>query len=84
MRIRNLNYRIKPSKKVQKARNRQTQVGIYSGDSSEPLYGSTYLPRKFKCAVTVPGDNSVDLLTQDIGLVAFTKPNNTEPNLIVC
>jgi sulfite reductase (ferredoxin) len=29
------------------------------------------MPRKFKCAVTVPGDNSVDLLTQDIGLVAF-------------
>ena len=26
-------------------------------------------------AVTVPGDNSVDLLTQDIGLVAFTDPS---------
>ncbi len=30
------------------------------------------MPRKFKCAVTVPGDNSVDLLTNDIGIVAFT------------
>ena len=29
------------------------------------------MPRKFKCAVTVPGDNSVDLLTNDIGLVVF-------------
>ena len=42
---------------------------------AEPLYGDTYLPRKFKVAVTVPGDNSVDLLTQDIGLVAFTDPS---------
>ena len=30
------------------------------------------MPRRFKCAVTVPGDNSVDLLTNDIGVVAFT------------
>jgi sulfite reductase (ferredoxin) len=37
----------------------------------EPLYGPTYLPRKFKIAVTVPGDNSVDLYTNDIGVVAL-------------
>ena len=37
------------------------------------------MPRKFKCAVTVPGDNSVDLLTNDIGIVAFTsKDGNLE------
>jgi sulfite reductase (ferredoxin) len=35
----------------------------------EPLYGKTYLPRKFKIAVTVPGDNSVDLYTNDVGVV---------------
>jgi sulfite reductase (ferredoxin) len=35
----------------------------------EPLYGRTYLPRKFKSCVTVPGDNSVDLFTHDLGLV---------------
>jgi sulfite reductase (ferredoxin) len=38
----------------------------------EPLYGPTYLPRKFKIAVTVPGDNSVDLYTNDIGVVVLT------------
>jgi sulfite reductase (ferredoxin) len=32
------------------------------------------MPRKFKVAVTVPGDNSVDLLTQDVGLVLFSDP----------
>ena len=66
-----LTYRIKPTRAVNKVRARQQEGGVFSGDASEPLYGPTYLPRKFKCAVTVPGDNSVDLLTQDIGLVAF-------------
>lgn len=37
----------------------------------EPIYGAAYLPRKFKIAVTVPGDNSVDLYTNDIGVVAL-------------
>ena len=51
--------------------------GIFSGSKDEPVYGDTYLPRKFKVAVTVPGDNSVDLLTQDIGLVLFTNSNGS-------
>jgi sulfite reductase (ferredoxin) len=67
-----LAYRIKPSKAVKQARERQHEGKVFSGDATEPLYGGTYLPRKFKIAVTVPGDNSVDLLTQDIGLVLFS------------
>lgn len=43
----------------------------------EPIYGSQYLPRKFKMAVTVPGDNSVDLFTNDIGMVVITKPDGS-------
>ena len=39
------------------------------GPVDEPLYGATYLPRKFKIAVTVPGDNGVDLYTNDVGVV---------------
>ena len=66
-----LSYRIKPTTPVKKVRLRQGDGAVFSGDAQEPLYGSTYMPRKFKVAVTVPGDNSVDLLTQDIGLVAF-------------
>jgi len=72
-----LSYRFKPSRAVRQARQRQSQGGVFSGSTDEPLYGDTYLPRKFKVAVTVPGDNSVDLLTQDIGLVAFTDPSGT-------
>ncbi len=67
-----LSYRIKPSVDITKARTNQMKSKIFSGDINEPLYGATYMPRKFKCAVTVPGDNSVDILTHDIGLVAIT------------
>jgi sulfite reductase (ferredoxin) len=41
-------------------------------NSPEPIYGTLYLPRKFKISVTVPGDNSVDLFSQDISLVVLT------------
>jgi len=40
--------------------------------SKEPIYGQYYMPRKFKCTFTVPGDNSVDIYSQDLGLVVLT------------
>ena len=67
-----LEYTIKPDNEIEENRKLQFKENVFSGTKQEPLYGSTYLPRKFKCAVTVPGDNSVDLLTNDIGIVAFT------------
>lgn len=39
----------------------------------EPLYGPTYLPRKFKIGIAFPHDNCVDIYTQDIGLIAQVK-----------
>jgi sulfite reductase (ferredoxin) len=41
-----------------------------SEPETEPLYGSRYLPRKFKVAVAVEGDNCVDVHANDLGLVA--------------
>jgi sulfite reductase (ferredoxin) len=35
----------------------------------EPVYGPQYLPRKFKIGFAHPTDNSIDVLTQDIGFV---------------
>src|SRR3989338_4998721 len=35
----------------------------------EPIYGKTYLPRKFKIALAFPEDNCVDVYTNDIGIV---------------
>ena len=37
---------------------------------SEPLYGTTYLPRKFKIALATPTDNTVDVMANDLGLIA--------------
>ncbi len=36
-------------------------------NTTEPLYGPQYLPRKFKIGIAHPRDNSVDLRTHDIG-----------------
>jgi sulfite reductase (ferredoxin) len=38
-------------------------------DEVEPLYGATYLPRKFKIGFAFPGDNTVDIYANDIGIV---------------
>ncbi len=45
-------------------------VKLPEEDETEPIYGPTYLPRKFKIGVAFPGDNCIDVYTQDIGLVA--------------
>jgi sulfite reductase (NADPH) hemoprotein beta-component len=39
----------------------------------EPLYGRTYLPRKFKIALTVPPQNDVDVYAHDLGFVAIVE-----------
>ncbi|MEJ5367048.1 MAG: NADPH-dependent assimilatory sulfite reductase hemoprotein subunit [Bryobacteraceae bacterium] len=39
-------------------------------DEVEPLYGETYLPRKFKIAFTREGDNTVDVYAEDLAFVA--------------
>jgi sulfite reductase (ferredoxin) len=46
--------------------------GTIFHEGEEPIYGTQYMPRKFKIAVTVPGDNSVDLFSQDVSLVVIT------------
>jgi sulfite reductase (ferredoxin) len=40
----------------------------------DELYGSTYLPRKFKTAVAPEGDNCVDVYSNDLGFVAHRAP----------
>jgi sulfite reductase (NADPH) hemoprotein beta-component len=40
---------------------------------SEPLYGKTYLPRKFKIALAVPPQNDTDIFANDIGLIAIER-----------
>jgi len=44
-----------------------------SREESEPLYGPTYLPRKFKIAVAVPPSNDVDVFAHDLGYIAVVE-----------
>ena len=37
----------------------------------EPIYGKTYLPRKFKVVVAVPPSNDVDVYAHDLGYIAI-------------
>jgi sulfite reductase (ferredoxin) len=39
----------------------------------EPIYGPTYLPRKFKIAIALPEDNCVDIYTNDLGFLAVVR-----------
>ncbi len=42
-------------------------------DFVDPLYGKTYLPRKFKTAFVVPPVNDMDLFTNDLGFIAIVE-----------
>ena len=42
-------------------------------ESEEPIYGRTYLPRKFKAVVAVPPSNDVDIFAQDLGFIAIVE-----------
>jgi len=42
-------------------------------DFVDPLYGKTYLPRKFKIGFAIPPVNDVDVFTNDVGLVAIVE-----------
>lgn len=39
----------------------------------EPIYGETYLPRKFKTAIAIPPHNDVDIYTNDMGFIAIAE-----------
>ena len=39
----------------------------------EPLYGKTYLPRKFKAAIAIPPRNDTDVLSNDLGFIAIVE-----------
>jgi len=43
---------------------------VDTAEVDEPVYGSTYLPRKFKIGLAVPPDNDVDVYSQDLGFIA--------------
>jgi len=49
----------------------KTQIMGSTPVEEEPLYGLTYLPRKFKVAVAIPPSNDVDLFAHCCGFIAI-------------
>lgn len=50
---------------------------------SEPIYGPTYLPRKFKIGFAVPPVNDIDVYSQDLGFIAIAD-NGVLQGFTVC
>ncbi|WP_336485643.1 NADPH-dependent assimilatory sulfite reductase hemoprotein subunit [Methylobacterium nigriterrae] len=46
-------------------------VGGEEAAEIEPIYGKTYLPRKFKTVIAVPPSNEVDIFAHDLGFIAI-------------
>jgi len=44
-----------------------------SGGETEPVYGESYLPRKFKIAFAVPPTNDADVFANDLGFIAIVE-----------
>ncbi|KAM3074610.1 Sulfite reductase [NADPH] subunit beta [Clarireedia jacksonii] len=51
--------------------DKKTQVAGEAVQDFEPLYGPTYLPRKFKITIAIPPHNDTDVYAHDIGLIAI-------------
>lgn len=51
-------------------------------DPVEPIYGKTYLPRKFKMGIGLPEDNAADIYSQDIGFLAITEGEDDDAVIV--
>ena len=51
------------------------ELVIDKKEQEDPLYQNRYLPRKFKIGIVIPPNNDVDVLTNDIGLIAIIENN---------
>jgi sulfite reductase (NADPH) hemoprotein beta-component len=49
------------------------ETGGTAREESEPIYGTHYLPRKFKAVVAVPPHNDVDIYAHDLGYIAIVE-----------
>ncbi len=49
----------------------------------EPIYGDTYLPRKFKIGLALPGDNSIDIYSQDVGIVPVANADGEDGAVVL-
>lgn len=62
---------------IQDENDVKTQVAGNAVVDFEPLYGSTYLPRKFKITIAIPPHNDTDVYAHDVGLIAIKAADGT-------
>lgn len=55
-----------------------SMVAGHAVQDFEPIYGPSYLPRKFKIAIAVPPNNDVDVYAHDLGYIAIVDPIEKE------
>ncbi|HEX6368095.1 MAG TPA: NADPH-dependent assimilatory sulfite reductase hemoprotein subunit [Longimicrobium sp.] len=55
-----------------------SQVTVDEKPVDDPLYGTAYLPRKFKIAFAFPDDNCTDVFANDLGLVVLADGERIE------
>jgi sulfite reductase beta subunit-like hemoprotein len=58
---------------TQSERDAIEAVAVNDPPEVEPLYGPTYLPRKFKIGLAIPPLNDIDVFAQDLGLIAIVE-----------
>jgi sulfite reductase (NADPH) hemoprotein beta-component len=51
----------------------ELNLGTEQSDFVDPLYGPTYLPRKFKIAFAIPPLNDIDIFTNCLGFVGIAE-----------
>lgn len=51
----------------------KAESGSSGTPAEEPIYGQYYLPRKFKVGIALPEDNSIDVQSQDVGLLGIVE-----------
>ena len=61
----------------------KTNVASGFAPVDEPIYGTVYLPRKFKTAIALPEDNCIDIYTNDLGFLAIVEPDAAGKRQIV-
>ncbi|OQO09509.1 hypothetical protein B0A48_04911 [Cryoendolithus antarcticus] len=49
---------------------KKSQIAGDAVQDFEPMYGPTYLPRKFKITIAIPPHNDTDVYAHDVGLIA--------------
>ncbi len=51
---------------------------VATSEAVDPLYGETYLPRKFKTGIALTTDNCIDVYAQDAGLIGLVSGNSVD------